>query len=276
MTGTSVSPDVPPKDEEVVKLNYSFKEACKTNIWLLVLNFIKVLTSVWLFLKYWNSDLPTHRFVLYYISVPLMVCSLTKTICTAFSIFALTQSTVRFLYVDVFYINIFRELVNTSYWTYLLVLIFSPYYFSLSTRVDLTFLAVIFVSLIVQSVLVITYTCSVYFRAKRLQSFLSKFWFVRLLIIIGSGLAAAAYLIYLYFFIYRSYKYIIYILWNLTFAILLMWQLKKEVCLQKTWKLKALDNRNVPDSKYMKQAVSIMKMKEETKKLAEKAATGEA
>ena len=39
MTGTSVSPDVPivpPKDEEVVKLNYSFKEACKTNIWLLV------------------------------------------------------------------------------------------------------------------------------------------------------------------------------------------------------------------------------------------------
>ena len=36
MTGTLVSPDVPPKDEEVVKLNYSFKEACKTNIWLLV------------------------------------------------------------------------------------------------------------------------------------------------------------------------------------------------------------------------------------------------
>ena len=70
-----------------------------------------------------------------------------------------------------------------------------------------------------------------------------------------------------------------------------------QVCLQKTWKLKALDNKSVPDSKYMKQAVrmifnlggsvlltklllspkvSIMKMKEETKKLAEKAATGEA
>jgi len=192
MTGTSVSPDVPPKDEEVVKLNYSFKEACKINIWPLVFNFFKVLTSVWLFLKYWNSDLPTHRFFLYYISIPLMVCSLTKTICTAFSIFALTQSTVRFLYVDVFYINIFRELVNTTYWTYLLVLIFSPYYFSLSTRVNLAFLAAIFVSLIVQSVLVITYTCSVYFRAQRLQSFLSKFWFVRLLIIVGSGLTAVS------------------------------------------------------------------------------------
>ena len=131
------------------------------------------MTSVWLFLKYWNSDLPTHRFILYYISVPVMVYSLTKTICTAFSIFALTQSTVRFLYVDVFYINIFRELVNTTYWTYLLVLIFSPYYFSLSTRVNLAFLAAIFVSLIVQSVLVITYTCSVYFRY---ETWLGSLW----------------------------------------------------------------------------------------------------
>ena len=138
-----------------------------------VLNFIKVLTSVWLFLKYWNSDLPTHRFVLYYISVPLLAYTLTKTICTAFSIFALTQSTVRFLYVDVFYINIFRELLSTTYWTYLLVLIFSPYNFSLSTRVNLAFLAVIFVSLIVQSVLVITYTCSVYFRY---ETWLGSLW----------------------------------------------------------------------------------------------------
>ena len=32
----------------------------------------------------------------------------------------------------------------------------------------------------------------VFFRAQRLQSFLSKFWFVRLLIIIGSGLTAVS------------------------------------------------------------------------------------
>ena len=153
------------------RLHQAEKVLCITHFQ--VFNFFKVLTSVWLFLKYWNSDLPTHRFILYYISVPLMVCSLTKTICTAFSIFALTQSTVRFLYVDVFYINIFRELVSTTFWTYLLVLIFSPYYFSLSTRVNLAFLAVIFVSLIVQSVLVITYTCSVYFRY---ETWLGSLW----------------------------------------------------------------------------------------------------
>ena len=131
------------------------------------------MVSVYFICKYVGSDIPTDHFLLNNIFIPLFVYNIIMILCTAYYIFALTQSTVRFLYVDVFYINIFRELVNTTYWTYLLVLIFSPYYFSLSTRVNLTFLAAIFVSLIVQSVLVITYTCSVYFRY---ETWLGSLW----------------------------------------------------------------------------------------------------
>merc|ERR1712037_402939 len=96
MTGTNEeTPVVAPKQEEVVKLSNSFKEACVITKSELVRNLILLVVSVYFISKYVDSDIPTDHFLLY---------NIIMTVCTAYYIFALTQNTVRFLYVEVFYV----------------------------------------------------------------------------------------------------------------------------------------------------------------------------
>merc|ERR1712179_421302 len=170
MAGTNEeTPVVAPKQEEVVKLSNSFKEACVITKSELVRNLILLVVSVYFISKYVDSDIPTDHFLLNNIFIPLFVYNIIMTVCTAYYIFALTQNTVRFLYVEVFYVNIFRKLV----------VIFSPHHFYVSSSREvitfnnayLIFAAAILSYALFDSGLVITYICAIYFRALRLRSF---------------------------------------------------------------------------------------------------------
>merc|ERR1712038_1490555 len=119
MTGTEETPVVASKAEEVVKLNNSFKEACVITKSEQVRNILLLAVSVYFICRYETSDLPTDHF--------LLINNFVMITCTAYYIFALMQSTVRFLYVEVFYVNILRKLVVIFFCTYMLVVIFSPH-----------------------------------------------------------------------------------------------------------------------------------------------------
>merc|ERR1711936_174930 len=189
MTGTSEeTPVVAAKKEEVIKLSNSFKEACVLTKSELVRNLLLTVVSVYFICKYVGSDIPTDHFLLNNIFIPLFVYNIIMILCTAYYIFALTQSTVRFLYVEVFYVNIFRKLVVIFFCTYMLVVIFSPHnlvptHHTAHNSEVITFnnAYLIFASAILSyalfdSALVISYICAIYFRAERLQRFLSKYW----------------------------------------------------------------------------------------------------
>merc|ERR1712156_888728 len=181
MTGTEETPVVASKAEEVVKLNNSFKEACVITKSEQVRNALLLAVSVY------------------------FICNIVMITCTAYFIFALMQSTVRFLYVEVFYVNILRKLVVIFFCTYMLVVIFSPHnlvptHHTAHNSEVITFnnAYLIFASAILSyalfdSALVISYICAIYFRAQRLQRFLSKYWFVRLFIMIGVDLLLVCY-----------------------------------------------------------------------------------
>jgi len=283
MTGTEETPVVASKAEEVVKLNNSFKEACVITKSEQVRNILLLAVSVYFICRYETSDLPTDHFLLNNIFVPLFIYNIVMITCTAYYIFALMQSTVRFLYVEVFYVNILRKLVVIFFCTYMLVVIFSPPHNLVPTHhtahnsevitfnnAYLIFASAILSYALFDSALVISYICAIYFRAERLQRFLSKYWFVRLFIMIGVDLLLVCYYLHCLILMFHPI-FLIYLLLVLAKAIILMWYLKREICEPMSWKMKVLDDQKVPDSAKVKQAVRIMEMKGEVKEVADSA-----
>merc|ERR550534_1881577 len=263
MTGTEETPVVASKAEEVVKLNNSFKEACVITKSEQVRNILLLAVSVYFICRYETSDLPTDHFLLNNIFVPLFIYNIVMITCTAYYIFALMQSTVRFLYVEVFYVNILRNLVPTHHTAHNSeVITFNNAY--------LIFAAAILSYALFDSALVISYICAIYFRAERLQRFLSKYWFVRLFIMIGVDLLLVCYYLHCLILMFHPI-FLIYLLLVLAKAIILMWYLKREICEPMNWKMKVLDDQKVPDSAKVKQAVRIMEMKGEVKEVADSA-----
>ena len=141
-----------------------------------VRNALLLAVSVYFICRYETSDLPTDHFLLNNIFVPLFIYNIVMITCTAYYIFALMQSTVRFLYVEVFYVNILRKLVVIFFCTYMLVVIFSPHnlvptHHTAHNSEVITFnnAYLIFASAILSyalfdSALVISYICAIYFR----------------------------------------------------------------------------------------------------------------
>ena len=146
-----------------------------------VRNALLLAVSVYFICRYETSDLPTDHFLLNNIFVPLFIYNIVMITCTAYYIFALMQSSVRFLYIEVFYVNILRKLVVIFFCTYMLVVIFSPHnlvptHHTAHNSEVITFnnAYLIFASAILSyalfdSALVISYICAIYFRLKKMQ-----------------------------------------------------------------------------------------------------------
>jgi len=264
------------KEEEVVTLSNTVRRACVLARAELIRNFILFALSVFFIQKHGTSNLPTDIFLLYNVWIPLFVFNMIMIVCSIYYIFALTQSTVRYLYIEVFYINIFRKLVVIFFCIYMLVVIFSPHTFNVSDaqigRFDnayLIFTAAILSYALFDSSLVIGYNCALFFRAHRVRSFLSKYWFVRLIVIIIIDLLLVGFYTHCLIVHPFNFIYLIYLILVLTKALILIWFLKKEVCVPMSWKVKPLDDQKVPDSYKVRQAVKIMAMKAEVKEIAD-------
>jgi len=265
------------KEEEVVTLSNTVRRACVLARAELIRDFILFALSVFFIQKHGTSNQPRDIFLLYNVWFPLFVFNMIMIVCSIYYIFALTQSTVRYLYIEVFYINIFRKLVVIFFCIYMLVVIFSPHTFNVSDAVPifrnhnayLIITAAILSYALFDSSLVIGYICALFFRAHRVRSFLSKYWFVRLIVIIIIDLLLVGFYTHCLIVHPFNFIYLIYLILVLTKALILIWFLKKEVCVPMSWKLKPLDDQKVPDSYKVRQAVKIMAMKAEVKEIAD-------
>jgi len=278
------TPVVAKAEEEVVRLGLNFKAACAVAKSELVRNVVLFVISIYFIQKDANSESPSDHFLLNNIFLPLFVYNIIMIVCSSYYIFALMQNSVRFLYIEVFYVNVFRKLVVIFFCVYLLVVIFSPHIFYVSdaeghsseiiqfNNAYLIFAAAILSYALFDSGLVITYICSIYFRINNLRNFLSKYWFVRLIVMIVVDMLLVCY--YLHCLVVHSFNFIFltYLLLVLAKAAILTWYLKREVCAPMSWQVKPLDDQRVPDSQKVKQAVRIMAMKAEVKEVASGAA----
>lgn len=275
--GNEETPVTGRKEEEVVRLSNSLRGAAAIAKSELVRNVILFVISIYFVHKYLGSEIQPDIFLLQNIWLPLLAFNVVMSVCTAYYVFALTQSSVRFLYIEVFYVNVFRKLVVIFFCVYLLVIIFSPHNWLVSAQHEviqfksayLIFTAAIISYALFDSVLVITYICSLYFRMEKLKSFLSKYWFVRLIIMIGIDVLLVCYYIHCLIVHPFNFIFLIYLLMVLGKALIMVWYLKREICVPMSWKMRTLDDLKVPDSQKVKQAVRIMAMKAEVKEVAD-------
>ena len=75
-------------------------------------------------------------FLLHNIVIPLLLVNLFLCCCTLFHVFARMQTSVRWLYIDTFYLNTAGLLVRVFFSVFMLVIVFTPHsYFISHTRV---------------------------------------------------------------------------------------------------------------------------------------------
>ena len=196
--------------------------------------------------KYADSNIPKEQFLLYSFFVPYFVTAVNDLFCTSYYVFALTQSTVRHLYVAVFHLNIFHLLVRILFYVYLLMVLNSPYHFynllvltSVLGRPSILptshlpdiykrDLSVILVICTIIYAFSITFTCAIYFKAHKLQIFLSKYWFLKTLLVLVLDLFFVHYYIYLLFLQYDN-GVLAHLIFFLAKTAIVIWYLKKQV-----------------------------------------------
>merc|ERR1712172_301813 len=219
-----------PKEEDVLKLGETFRSACLLNWFKLVKCLGHLVASLSLICKHAESNLPKEQFFLYNIFVPFFVLAVIDIFCTSYYVFALTQNTVRHLYVAVFHVSIFYHLLGIL-------------------------------------------TCVYYLMADKLRIFLSKYWFLRTLLVLALDLFLVHYYVYLILLKYGQ-GVLGHLIFFIAKTILVVCYLKKQICLPNSFKLKPLDGQKVPANKKLKQAVRIMVMKAEVKEVADSCGRG--
>jgi len=234
-----------------------------------------------------------HPFFLFNIFVPYFALTVIDIFCTSYYVFSLTQNTVRHLYVAVFHVSIFDQLLGILTSVYLLMVFFSPYHtYSLlvltssiggpagpghtKTFITLPYLpdiykidlSVIFVFVAIDCALFLTLTCTIYFKADKLRILLSKYWFLRTLLVLALDLFFVHYYTYLLLLKYNQ-GVLGHLIFFIAKTILVVWYLKIQVCVPNSFNLKPLNGQKVPANTKLKQAVRIMEMKAEVKEAAD-------
>ena len=201
-----------------------------------------------------DSNVLIEQFFLYNIFVPYFVVAIIDIFSTSHYVFALTQNTVQHLYVAVFHMNIFQQLVGMLFCINTLMVFFSPYHFynllvltsslgSQSKTITLHLpdiyqidLAAVCALLAINYALFLTLTCAIYFKADKLRIFLSKYWFIRILLVLALDLILVHYYIYLLLLQYKLYYnqgVLGHVIFFLAKTIVVIWYLKIQVSTEK-------------------------------------------
>jgi len=219
------------------------------------------------------------NFLVKNIWIPLFFVNLVLLLCVLYFVFAMTQTSLRFLYIDVFYVNIFAQLIRIFFSVYMLVIIFVQHTYYISDkhmlvsfkRSYIIFLALIFGYVLIDSLLIISFVASIYFRMEKVKKFLSKYWFVRLIIYFFIDISLVGYYLFLLIAEDLNLVHIIFFAISSLGALTIAYCIKTELCEPKLWKLKDLDENKIPPSEKIRVAVKIMNMKNDVKIVAQSA-----
>jgi len=276
-----VETNVEPQDNNIkigLSLNQSFALA-KSNLIQRAVIFGITIYMISKYIQNPDTDDVVGNFLVKNIWIPLFFVNLVLLLCVLYFIFAMTQTSLRFLYIDVFYVNIFSQLVRIFFSVYMLVIIFVQHEWFISDKHMLVYFkrsyiiiaALIFGYVLIDSLLIISFVASIYFRMEKVKKFLSKYWFVRLIIYFFINITLVGY--YLFLLVSEEFNIVHVIFFAICSlgALTIAYCIKTEVCQPKLWKLKDLDENKIPQSEKIKLALKIMEMKKDVKNVAQAA-----
>jgi len=149
------------------------------------------LSFSFLFYGFNHSD-AMWRFLAAHIFLPLFIVSIINSACVLYSIYAWTQTSMRYVYVDVFYLTTFSKLINIFYCVYMLVIVFSPHHIVthsegkkggiLVITLPQTYLIVagiVFSYSLLNDIITISFLSGLYFKLKKFVQLLSKYYIIK-------------------------------------------------------------------------------------------------
>jgi len=212
--------------------------------------------------------------------IPWIIVTAIQLFCTLYSIFAWTRTSMRYVYVDVFYVTVFSKLVSIFYCVYMLVMIFVPHHFFISNKMEvITFdigylivAGVVFSYVLLDDVVCISFIAGLYFKLDKFIKTLTKYSWIRDVCYIFIDALIAGY--YVYSLI--TYGYVQYKITLLGIcigsAIANAFVLYKKVCKPQTFKMKNLEEMEPPKDFKIQTAFKIIKMKDDVRSIANTAA----
>jgi len=268
--------------ENNIKIGFSLKQSfalAKNNLIQRGVIFGITIYMICKYLQAQDTEDILGNFLVKNIWIPLFFVNLILFLCVLYFVFAMMQTSLRFLYIDVFYVNIFAQLIRIFFSVYMLVIIFVQHTYFISEkhmlvsfkRSYIIFLALIFGYVLIDSLLIISFVASIYFRMEKVKKFLSKYWFVRLIIYFFIDISLVGY--YLFLLITEDINLVLIIFFAISAlgALTIAYCIKTEICEPKLWKLKDLDENKIPPSEKIRVAVKIMTMKNDVKIVAQTA-----
>merc|ERR1712198_270010 len=203
------------------------------------------------------------KFLLQNIWIPWMCVNSVLFLCQLYYLYALTQTSLRFLYVDVFYINTFVQLVRIFFGIYMIVITLVPHEGIKFNGIYMVIIILYFGYYLIDGLLNLTFVAATYFRIETIKKSLSKYWFIRLIIYLLVDSLLLGYYSYLLLVKPFASGHVVGLVICIVAVICIMSVLKMELCEPKRWQLRSLDENKIPQSEKIKIAVKIMEMKKE-------------
>jgi len=151
---------------------------------LITSGFLVCLSFSFMFYGFNHSD-KMWRFLAAHIFLPMFLVTIINTFCVLYSIYAWTRTSIRYVFVDVFYTTTASKLVNIFYCVYMLVIVFSPHHVVshhhgiMVVTLPQTYLIVagiVFSYALINDILTIAFLSGLYFKLGKFVQFLSKYY----------------------------------------------------------------------------------------------------
>jgi len=231
----------------------------------------------------WASDAEEweyiDKFLLQNIWIPWLCVNYALFLCQLYYLYSLTQTSLRFLYIDVFYVNTFAQLVRIFFSIYMIIITLVPHSFYLSRKHELinfnrSYLLIVnlyFGFVLIDGLLNLAFVASTYFRIEAVKKLLCKYWFIRLIIYLLIDNSLLGYYSHLLIVQPFSSVHVVNLVICIIGALHLLTALKMELCEPRLLKLRHFDDKKIPSSEKIKMAIKIMEMKNEVKTVANNA-----
>lgn len=247
---------------------------------ILVRLFLLVLVLGLLVYGWWSPAAgPIYTYYCTHILLPLLLVILIQLLCNIFSIIAWTRTSLRYVYVDVFYVTVFSKVISMIFCVYMIVMIFKPHYFFDSSKMEvfhfnMTYTvvgAIVFTYVFLDDLLVISFVTGLYFKKDKFVKFLTKYSWVRRVCQLCIDLLLVGY--YLYLLTTGSGHVAGSLLgFCLVSALGNAYVLYRQLCQPKTFKMRNLEELEPPKDLKIQTAFKIVKLKADVKDYANTAA----
>lgn len=156
---------------------------------LFICGFLVGLSFSFLFYGFNQSD-KMWRWMAAHIFLPMFLVMAANSLCVLYSIYAWTRTSMRYVYVDVFYVTTFSKLVNIFYCVYMLVIVFIPHHIVTENREDeilvitlprtyLIVAGIVFSYALLNDLITICFLSGLYFKLGNFVKLLSKYYIVK-------------------------------------------------------------------------------------------------